>query len=83
MDIVLIRLDCGFLFQGLKTVFGSEGGAANINAQKNLVVPSLRGLTGGDYGRLESVCLLLLWPPPVVAVRGVWSHGGRFSYSVR
>lgn len=45
LGIVLMTLDCGFLFQGLKAVWVlNEPGVADVSAQKNLAAPSVRGL---------------------------------------
>ena len=69
LDIVLIRLDCGFLFQGLKIVSESEGRVANVNAQKNLAIPSVRELTWWGLWQLGERLLLSIWLLPVGAVR--------------
>lgn len=67
-----MRLDCGSLFQGLKTVSESEGGVANINAQKNLAVPSVRELTWWGLWRLgERLPLSMLLPVGAVRVCGL------------
>lgn len=76
LDVVLVRLDGGFLFPGLKTVLESEPGAVNLNAQENLPLQSERDPTLWEptMGNWRAFALSPVELPPVVAV---WACGLR------
>lgn len=76
LGIALIRLDCGFLFQGLNSVLGSEPGVANINAQEkpDHIITEGTDLVGTNYGKSGSICAFYIRTAPNCVCVGVWSE---------